>query len=166
MAPPTWPLFGLRLVTPRVVLRYADDSDVLALAELASLGVHDPAWPRELIYVDDEYQYRDNPRVARNENALHKALMRGAAWASGTWLLAGLPYLVIGLLAAPRAWRRRVELPGSIALILLGSAWLYLLPLIMLVAAELRYLGWSCLASVLAFAIVWLVPSSVRDAAC
>lgn len=133
---------------------------------VALLGVHDPAWPRELIYVDDEYRYRDNPRVARNENALHKALMRGAAWASGTWLLAGLPYLVIGLLAVPRAWRRRVELPGSIALILLGSAWLYLLPLIMLVAAELRYLGWSCLASVLAFAIVSLVPSSVRDAAC
>ena len=38
-----WPLFGLRVVTPRLVLRYPDDADVLALAELAATGVHDPA---------------------------------------------------------------------------------------------------------------------------
>jgi hypothetical protein len=35
--------------------------------------------------------------------------------------------------------------------------------LIVLVPAELRYLGWSCLASVLAAAIVWLVPPSFRN---
>ena len=34
---------------------------------VALLGVHDPAWPRELIYVDDEFQYRDNPPIARND---------------------------------------------------------------------------------------------------
>ena len=38
-----WPLFGLRVVTPRLVLRYPDDADVVALAELAAGGVHDPA---------------------------------------------------------------------------------------------------------------------------
>jgi hypothetical protein len=130
---------------------------------IALLGVHDPAWPRELIYVDDEFQYRDNPRVARNESTLHKALMRSAAWLSGTSALAGWPYLAIGVLALPFAWKRRRELAGIVALAVLSSAWLYLLPLIVLVPAELRYLGWSCLASVLAAAIVWLVPPSFRN---
>jgi RimJ/RimL family protein N-acetyltransferase len=37
-----WPLFGLRVVTPRVTLRYPDDEDCAALAELAARGVHDP----------------------------------------------------------------------------------------------------------------------------
>ncbi|HEV7490730.1 MAG TPA: hypothetical protein VGO25_07985 [Rhodanobacteraceae bacterium] len=131
----------------------------------ALLGVHDPSWPRELIYVDDEFQYRDNPPVARNTSTLHKALMRAAAPLSGTSLLAGWPYLVLGLVAVPAAWRRRGEIGGGTALVLLASAWLYLLPLMVLVPAELRYLGWSCLASTLAAAIVWLAPSSQRGAA-
>jgi len=133
---------------------------------IALLGVHDPSWPRELIYVDDEFQYRDNPAVARNTSALHKALMRSAASLSRTWLLAGWPYLVIGLVALPSAWRRRREMAGAAALLLLSSAWLYLLPLIVLVPAELRYLGWSCLASTLAAALAWIAPTSQRDAAC
>lgn len=37
-----WPLFGLRVRTPSVELRYPDDDLALALAELAVLGVHDP----------------------------------------------------------------------------------------------------------------------------
>jgi len=130
---------------------------------VALLGLHDPAWPRELIYVDEEFQYRDNPRVGRNESALHTSLMRGAAWLSGTRVLAGWPYLLIGLVAAPFAWKRRRELAGIVALAVLVSAWLYLLPLLVLAPAELRYLGWSCLASVLAAAIVGLVPRSLRN---
>jgi RimJ/RimL family protein N-acetyltransferase len=43
MAHPVWPLFDLRVVTPRVELRYPDDGTIAALAELASRGVHDPA---------------------------------------------------------------------------------------------------------------------------
>ena len=127
---------------------------------IALLDVHDPSWPRELIYVDDEFRYRDNPPVARNQTALHNALMRAAAWLSGTRVLAGWPYLLIGLLAAPAAWRRRGELAGVVALTVLASAWLYLVPLLPLVAAELRYLGWPCLAGVLAAAVVVFVPSS------
>ena len=128
----------------------------------ALLGVHDPSWPRELLYVDDEFQYRDNPRIARNDSALHKALMRGAAALSTTPLLAGWPYLLLGLAALPAAWRRRGELSGVSALVLLASAWLYVMPLIVLVPAELRYLGWSCLASVLAAAIAWLARRPIR----
>lgn len=35
------PMFGLEVRTPRLVLRYPDDEDALALAELGALGVHD-----------------------------------------------------------------------------------------------------------------------------
>jgi hypothetical protein len=130
---------------------------------VALIGVHDPAWPRELIYVDGEVPYRDNPPVARNTSALHRALMRAADWLSTTSWLAGWPYLVVGILAAVPAWRRRRELAGTVACVLLTSAWLYVVPLIALAPAELRYLGWSCLASVVAAAVVGLVPRSFRN---
>jgi RimJ/RimL family protein N-acetyltransferase len=38
-----WPLFGLRLTTPRLELRVPDLDDLGALAEVAAAGVHDPA---------------------------------------------------------------------------------------------------------------------------
>jgi RimJ/RimL family protein N-acetyltransferase len=38
-----WPLFGLRLRTPRLELRVPDHDDLGALADLAAAGVHDPA---------------------------------------------------------------------------------------------------------------------------
>jgi hypothetical protein len=47
-----WPLFGLRLLTPRLELRVPDHDDLGALADLAAAGIHDPqrqpfvaAWP-------------------------------------------------------------------------------------------------------------------------
>jgi RimJ/RimL family protein N-acetyltransferase len=39
-----WPLFGLRVQTPMLTLRYPDDDDAVALAELAAEGIHDPGW--------------------------------------------------------------------------------------------------------------------------
>jgi RimJ/RimL family protein N-acetyltransferase len=43
--PPTdfWPLAGLHLTTPRLELRWPGEADLLALADLAARGVHDPA---------------------------------------------------------------------------------------------------------------------------
>ncbi|GAB4099049.1 GNAT family N-acetyltransferase [Sinomonas halotolerans] len=38
-----WPLFGLRLGTPRLVLRPLRDDDLPALAEAVLSGIHDPA---------------------------------------------------------------------------------------------------------------------------
>ncbi len=38
-----WPLFGLRLVTPRLELRVPTLEDLDALADLAAEGVHDPS---------------------------------------------------------------------------------------------------------------------------
>jgi RimJ/RimL family protein N-acetyltransferase len=40
---PVWPLFDLRVRTPRLELRYVDDELACSLALLAAQGVHDPA---------------------------------------------------------------------------------------------------------------------------
>lgn len=37
-----WPLFGLRLATPRLVLRPLTDADIPALVAAAQSGIHDP----------------------------------------------------------------------------------------------------------------------------
>src|SRR5262247_2557776 len=38
-----WPLFGLRIRTPRLMLRWPTLEDLDALADLAYDGIHDPA---------------------------------------------------------------------------------------------------------------------------
>ncbi len=38
----TWPLFGLRVTTPRLELSAAADSDIDEMVELAAAGIHDP----------------------------------------------------------------------------------------------------------------------------
>jgi RimJ/RimL family protein N-acetyltransferase len=43
MAHPDWPLFDLRITTPRLELRYPDDEMIARLAALAAEGIHDPA---------------------------------------------------------------------------------------------------------------------------
>ena len=43
MAHPFWPLFDLRVRTPRLELRGIDDDNATALAALAAAGIHDPA---------------------------------------------------------------------------------------------------------------------------
>jgi len=121
----------------------------------ALFGTHARDWPAELTYVDAETRFGDNPPVAANASALHAAIMRMAAVLRATFALAAWPYLLGGLLAAPFAWRRRHHLCGQTALVAIGSAWLLALPLGALApSAELRYLGWSCVASVIALACV------------
>ncbi len=44
MRTPHWPLFDLVVRTPRVTLRFPDDDLVIALADLSTLPIHDPAW--------------------------------------------------------------------------------------------------------------------------
>lgn len=43
MAHPIWPLYDLEVKTPRLTLRYVDDTLATELALLAARGVHDPA---------------------------------------------------------------------------------------------------------------------------
>jgi RimJ/RimL family protein N-acetyltransferase len=49
-----WPLFGLRICTPRLELRYPDDALGCALVELAAKGIHEPgAHPFLVNWTDD-----------------------------------------------------------------------------------------------------------------
>lgn len=122
-------------------------------------GTYPAYWPSELVYVDLEASYKDNPAVEPNRSSLHRALLDTAAALRATPLLAPWPYLLLGLLAVPAAWRRRRSVPGVVALALLASAWMYAVPLALTaVSIELRYLGWPCLASALAAACAWLAP--------
>jgi hypothetical protein len=118
----------------------------------ALFGTHARDWPRGLVYEDSEATFGDNPPVAPNAGVLHAALMRLADGAASTAWLAAWPCLALGLFALPLAWRWRRTMRSDAALLLLASAWLYALPLCALTAsAELRYLGWPCVASLLAF---------------
>jgi len=44
MSHPTWPLFDLRVRTPRLELRYIDDELATELSVLATNGIHDPGF--------------------------------------------------------------------------------------------------------------------------
>lgn len=76
-----WPLFELRVRTPRVELRYPDDDDVVALAELAAGGVHDPAFmPFEIAWTDVA-----SPELERN--SLKHYWLQRAEWMPENWHL-------------------------------------------------------------------------------
>lgn len=131
----------------------------------ALFGTHAADWPNTLVFVDAEVAYRDNPRVRANDGVLHRVVFDSAQRLAATPWLAAWPCLALGLFAAPFAWRRRSTLRGRMGMVLLASAWLYALPLTLLApAAELRYLGWPCVASLLAFAACVFVRSSARTA--
>jgi hypothetical protein len=117
----------------------------------ALAGTHDAAWPRELVYVDAEVQYGDNPPIARNRGVLHRRLIAAAEFLRATPLLAAWPYLLAGIAAVPTAWRRRGTISSRLVAALLASAWLYALPFVVLApAAEVRYLAWPSIASLFA----------------
>lgn len=131
----------------------------------ALLGTHAADWPVELVYVDAEYAFRDNPPIAPNRGALHAALIGWARTHVANASLAAWPYLVVGLLAAPLAWLQRRRPSARLALLLLASAWLYLLPLYALApSAEVRYAAWPCVASLVAFGAVMFaaLPRAAR----
>jgi hypothetical protein len=133
----------------------------------ALFGTHPSDWPQSLKFVPTQVQVRDNPPVSANTTALHGWIFRTAERFRDTLVFAAWPYLLVGLVAAPFAWRRRDRLAARIALVLIASGALYAVPLTVLApSAELRYTLWPCLASlvaaVLAFANASAAPSARR----
>lgn len=121
---------------------------------VALFGTHAADWPAELVYVEGEYAYRDNPPLAANDGAIALTLTRWARARTATAWLAAWPYLLAGVCALPFAWRRRRHIDGFTAAVLLASAWLYALPLLVAASsAETRYLAWPCGASALALGL-------------
>src|SRR4051794_34961234 len=76
-----WPLFALRVETPRLMLRYADDDDAVALAELAGRGVHDPN------LMPFSVPWTDVPPPALQRNTLQFVWSLRAQWAPENWHL-------------------------------------------------------------------------------
>ncbi|MBN8728035.1 MAG: hypothetical protein J0H15_10095 [Xanthomonadales bacterium] len=121
------------------------------------VGTHGADWPVELVFAPGWARYGDEPRPPGNGTALHRWLLQAAGALRATPALAAWPYLLAGLAVLPVALRRRREPRGRLALLLLASAWLYGLTLALLApSAELRYLGWPCVASLFAFAAAWI----------
>ena len=117
----------------------------------ALVKTHPPDWPDEMKFASNSYQVRDNPPIAQNTTALHRWIIRTAQRLRDTPVFAGWPYLVVGVIAAPLAWRRRDRFAARIALILIASGALYALPLVFAApSAELRYLFWPSIASLVA----------------
>jgi hypothetical protein len=62
MANPHWPLFDLRIVTPRLELRYPSDDDLFALAGILAEGIHDP----ETMPFSEPWTRAEPPELERN----------------------------------------------------------------------------------------------------
>jgi RimJ/RimL family protein N-acetyltransferase len=81
-----WPLFRLRVTTPRVELRYPTDDDAATLAEVGAAGVHDPAvMPFQVPWTD-----LAPPRLQRE--TLQYLWRTRASWAPDHW---DLPMAVV-----------------------------------------------------------------------
>ena len=77
-----WPLFGLQVRTPRLVLRYPDDADLASLAEVAARGVHDPATMPFAI------PWTDVPSPLQQRKLLQYHWSLRSAWSEDCWELA------------------------------------------------------------------------------
>ena len=117
---------------------------------LGLFGSKQPDWPRELVYFPGSTQYRDNPAVAVNANALHTFFLKLFDSGRSSLALAAWPYLLLAFAAAVLAWRHRAGAHGQAALAVIASGLLYALPLPLIApSVELRYLAWTCAAAVL-----------------
>lgn len=124
----------------------------------ALIGTHRQEWPKDLLYFDGEYAFGSNPPIAPNATTLHARLIDLFETMRPTVLLAAWPYLAIAFCALPIAWRRR-KADECFALAVLSSGLLYAAPLAVIApAAELRYLGWTCVAAILGAALASAAP--------
>ncbi|MCO6009806.1 GNAT family N-acetyltransferase [Actinoallomurus purpureus] len=81
MASSHWPLFDLRLRTPRLRLRVPTLEDLDALADLAIDGVHDPDVQPFAV------PWTDAPPVERARSLLQYHWSQWAAWKPSAWVL-------------------------------------------------------------------------------
>ncbi|MDQ1397292.1 MAG: hypothetical protein QOG64_2551 [Acidimicrobiaceae bacterium] len=79
MAHRHWPLFDLRIRTPRVELRLPNDDDAVLMAELAAEGVHDPAT------MPFSVAWTDVPSPQQERNSLQHYWLARAQWQPESW---------------------------------------------------------------------------------
>jgi RimJ/RimL family protein N-acetyltransferase len=76
-----WPLFGLRVETPSLTLRYPDDDDAIAMADLAAEGIHDPGW------MPFAFPWTDTPPPMLQRGSLQHIWRTRAEWTPQQWHL-------------------------------------------------------------------------------
>jgi RimJ/RimL family protein N-acetyltransferase len=76
-----WPLFGLRLMTPRLELRVPGLDDVAELADVAASGVHDPAVQPFLA------AWTDGPPEQAARNTVQWMWSQWGRWSPEQWSL-------------------------------------------------------------------------------
>jgi RimJ/RimL family protein N-acetyltransferase len=81
-----WPLFGLRLRTPRLELRLPDPDDLAALGRLAARGVHDPAEQPFLV------PWTDTDPATRARNTIQWQWSMWGQWSPEKW---SLPFVTV-----------------------------------------------------------------------
>jgi RimJ/RimL family protein N-acetyltransferase len=79
MPHPYWPLFDVRVRTPRLELRCPDDELLVGLAALAAKGVHDPA------VMPFSVPWTDAPPGALERGTLQYHWGNRAAWTPSAW---------------------------------------------------------------------------------
>lgn len=100
MTHPVWPLFDLRVRTPRIELRYIDDELATQLALLAAKGVHDPSFmPFSIPWTDAEspqlerntvqFYWRSRAELTPGSWSIHLAVLHGATVVGTTSVIAG-----------------------------------------------------------------------------
>ena len=76
-----WPLFGLRIETPRLSLSHPSDADLDGLNQVISQGIHDPSWmPFDIPWTDEA------PEIRPRHSLQHWWRLR-ANWTPEDWTL-------------------------------------------------------------------------------
>ena len=76
-----WPLFGLRVTTPRLTLSHPTDADLEVLNSVIDKGIHDPTW------MPFDIPWTDEPPEIRPRNSLQHWWRLRANWQPGAWTL-------------------------------------------------------------------------------
>lgn len=82
-----WPLFDLRIMTPRVEIRLPNDEVLADLARLASKGIHDPATMPFL------HPWTDEPSPALERGLMQWGWRHRAEWSPNRWTFNGAVFV-------------------------------------------------------------------------
>lgn len=112
MANPYWPLFDLRITTPRLEIRHPTDDDLYRLLEVSEAGIHDPAT------MPFSVAWTDRPLPERHRESLQWWWSKRAQWRPDHWAFTGAVFVdgaPVGVqdLAAVAFRQRRLVTTGS-----------------------------------------------------
>lgn len=87
VAHPYWPLFDLRVRTPRLEIRHPTDDDLNALVALTDAGIHDPA------VMPFSIPWTDTPLPNRHRESMQYWWGARATWSPRDWRFTGAVFV-------------------------------------------------------------------------